>query len=133
MSVKVFYSPLLQEVSNHDLRVKQIGKAFKAYKETGELGVLIGRDVDIGRPPAARMHELMHTHLYPTQTKVRGIALKQYNRTSDIFLIYCEGISSPDCYCLIDIIWNDAHSKLNNHAYILDQVAPVAKKFRERF
>ena len=89
MSVKVFYSPLLQEASKLDIRIKQIGNAFKLYKETGELGTLIGRDVDIGRPAAARQHELMHTHLYPTRTNIRGVALRQHNRTSDIFLIYC--------------------------------------------
>ena len=133
MSVKVFYSPLLLEASQKDRRVKEIGNAFKDYKETGNIGTLIGRDVDVGRPPAARQHELMHAHLYPTKTKVRGVVLKQHDRTSDIFLVYCEAIATPDYYCLIDIIWDNAHNKLNDHAYILDQVVPVAKKFRERF
>ena len=46
--VRVLLSAVLQEAAKRDVRISQIAKAFKVYKETGKAGTLIGRDVDIG-------------------------------------------------------------------------------------
>lgn len=130
---RVFLSKVLQIASENDARVNQIAKEFKNYKQTGKYGTYFGRDADIGRPTSAREHELMHVHLFPSNLVVRGVPIRQYNRTSDIFLIYCEGIIDKTAFLLIDIIWNDAHQKLRNEKYIRDELVPAAEKFREAF
>jgi len=130
---KVLLSKVLQIAADTDMRIKQIAQEFKAYKETGRLGTYIGRDVDIARPLSAKQNELMHVHLFPSKIIVRGIPIRQHNRTSDIFLIYCEGSVNRNVYCLIDIIWNDAHQKLRDEKYIRDELVPIAERFREAF
>ncbi|MGI9282154.1 MAG: type II toxin-antitoxin system YafO family toxin [Endozoicomonas sp.] len=100
--VRVLLSAVLQEAANRDVRISQIAKAFKVYKETGKAGTLIGRDVDIGYPISAKQNQLMHAHLYPGRLRVRGVPVRQHDRTSDIFLIYCEGLMDSNAFCLID-------------------------------
>ncbi len=128
---RVKLSPVLQIAAESDSRIREIALEFKRYKETGQLGRYFGKDADIGRPVSAYQNELMHVHLFPRNTVIRGIPLRQDKRTSDIFLIYCGGIVYPDRYCLLDIIWNGAHRKLDDERYIRNDLVPVAEQFRE--
>jgi hypothetical protein len=83
-----FLSEVLQIASETDLRINEIGREFLAYKETGKLRTYFGRDADIGRPISAKQNKLMHVHLFPSRLLVRGIPIRQHDRTSNIFLIY---------------------------------------------
>lgn len=130
---KVLLSRVLQIAAESNPRITQIAREFKLYKTTGQLGTYIGKDVDIARPLSAKQNELMHIHLFPKRLIVRGIPLRQDKRTSDIFLIYCEGLVDTNIFCLVDIIWNEAHQKLRDEKYVRDNLVSVAERFREAY
>ncbi len=130
--MRVFLSANLQAVKKP--RLKDIVEEFKVYKETGSPGLTFGRDAEMLRPSSAVFAEVSHVHLLDgTPNYLQGLQIRpQYNRTSDSFLIYCPGFVTVDCYLLIDVLWDDAHAKIEN-LDLMEEYAKIAERFRKRY
>lgn len=124
MGVKVFTTQRIgTRVSASELSA--IAKLFSQYKESGIAPGEFGRDTDFKDPHSAIVAKLMHIHVDDGTFKMKAV---QFGRTSDTFLIYCQGQVSKDNYLLIDFIAN-AHVRTRKITYMAD-LAEIAEKFR---
>lgn len=128
--VRVFLSKFLRAANSND--INEIVRYFKEYKVSKNSGDLFGRDESLTRPSAANLAKLKHVHmLKPEDIKkafrrkgirkkmpvIKAIELNkitQFDLTSDAFLIYCHGMLDTNNLLVIDIIWDDAHTKVRN-------------------
>lgn len=93
----------------------------------------IGRDKPIERPNSARHEELHHTHLWQENCiwEDDDGKLVQWNSTSDSFIVYSYFIDKIGAhhFYIIDLVYDKAHTLIENNSQILKWVA-IAKKFR---
>jgi len=123
-SVKVFKTPMaLWDVP----AIKPIVEQFKLYKSEGHVPITFGRDAPLVRPSDAKFAGIHHLHLGNFNAINR-----QYNRTSDAWLIYTTGFINLDYFLLIDILSPDAHKRAESMDLMLEYVES-ALKFREQF
>ena len=126
MGVTVFTTQRLQaRLPSADLG--SIAKKFKLYKESRDPRTDFGRDADFKDPQSAISAKLMHVHLNDGRFNMKVV---QFGRTSDTFLIYCQGHVSPNNYLLIDLITN-AHVRCRKITFI-SELADIAEKFRTK-
>lgn len=131
--VRIYLSRFLQSMSE-DESIKDICAGFKSYKTTQNPGTLFGRDASLDRPSCAKLSGLQHVHILDemesfSSKNIKVVRLEdQYDRTSDSFLIYCQGINDRRNYLLIDIIWFDAHETTRDYLRVI-QYADEAERF----
>ena len=70
----------------------------------------------------------MHVHMNFEEFPLR---LAQYDRTSDTFLVYCQGRVNPENYLLIEFLEN-AHARSKKITFIAE-LAETAEAFRASF
>lgn len=101
-------------------------KAFEQYKAHHHLPAAFGRDAILERPQKAKDEELFHLHL-----NLSGFpkGQRQYQRTSDVWLLYTRGFWNLNSYHLIAILEPDAHDQARNIT-LIGRFADIAEKFR---
>lgn len=103
---------------------------FKEYKEGKRLPTYFGRDGDFSRHHGAKFSQLRHLHLaesgtWPPQKR-------QYDRTSDRWLIYCPGFWQDHIYLLIAVLEPHAHVQANR-TDLINGLVRIAEDFRNKF
>lgn len=128
--IRIFMTQTMHDAKRQNIRIQKIVDEFIIYKETKRPGKIFGRDADFYKPSDAVDVELHHLHLLDITTTNyhKQRMLDQYQRTSDSFLIYCPGFIETN-YLLIDIIWQNAHNKINNNDIMLNY-SKIAERFR---
>ena len=112
----------------------QLAADFKRYKETGIPADHFGRDAlynHINSLPSVRVQELQHMHLL-TQQHSKTHSLRQFNKTSDDHLVYCQGFYSNEIYLLIALLSPNAHEQARNNNIML-KMAQFSEKFRNQY
>jgi mRNA interferase YafO len=105
---------------------------FKAYKMNRGLPDTFGRDVAYDHPhtlSAVKHEELHHLHL-ATDPSAWPPHLSQFNRTSDVHLVYCTGLNDADSYALLAILSPDGHEQSFDRDLML-KLAKAAARFRD--
>lgn len=131
--MEIFKGTLLkQQLTEAELSALEID--FRHYKETGILPDTFGRDELFDHPHTpslVRQEEVRHIHLqHPTiDWQLRTI---QFNRTSDIHLIYCQGYFRTDHYLLIAILKPNAHV-LERDSNVMRKLGIAAESFRQKY
>jgi mRNA interferase YafO len=131
--VRVFFNTDLKNKLTAT-EVEDLRLDFKNYKEMGLLPDSFGRDVLYDHPnnlPIVKAEEISHIHLTDTDNLWHVRAL-QFNRTSDVHLVYCEGFTNKDCYLLMAILSPDAHAQANNRT-IMHNLGKMAKAFHNKY
>ena len=112
----------------------QLAADFKHYKKTGVPADHFGRDAPynhINSLPSVRLQELQHLHLL-TQPLSKIRSSRQFNKTSDDHLVYCQGFYSNELYLLIALLSPDAHEQARNNNVML-KMAQISEKFRNQY
>lgn len=112
---------------------------FRIYMRTdGEmLPRRFGRDVPYTQPPKAITAQLMHIHIcLPPREFSRNIP--QFDRRCrlgeperDAALVYVQGLMNEDIYCLLALLYPEAHGKARDRN-IMNYLARLAEEFREQ-
>ena len=131
--MEIFKGSLLkQQLSEAELSALE--SDFRHYKATGELPDTFGRDELFDHPytpQLLRQEEVRHIHLqHPSQNWQLNTV--QFNRTSDIHLIYCQGYFHPDHYLLIAILKPNAH-ELERNSNVMRKLGIAAESFRQKY
>lgn len=95
---------------------------FKKYKESGKLPGNFGRDVLYNHPntlPIVLQEKISHIHLEDPD-KPWHFRTLQFNRTSDIHLVYCRGFYNENCYLLMALLSPDAHNQALNRTIMFN-------------
>ncbi|VAW51425.1 hypothetical protein MNBD_GAMMA06-1195 [hydrothermal vent metagenome] len=129
--IEIFKTELIRKQAT-PTELEQLEKDFARYKETGIPADCFGRDVlynHVNSLPSVLSAELKHIHLLPSAHKSVNTT-RQFNKTSDNHLVYCNGYYSNEAYLLIAILAPDAHaqSRKNN---VMFKLAQIAENFRE--
>ena len=131
--IRIFKTDLIREqMSNKHLT--QLAADFKRYKETGIPADHFGRDAPynhVNSLPSVRLQELQHLHLL-TQQKSKTHSSRQFNKTSDDHLVYCQGFYSNEIYLLITLLSPNAHEQARNNNVML-KMAQISEKFRNQY
>lgn len=117
-----------------DAEAEALKADFIHYKKTGIPPDTFGRDAPynhINSLPIVKEEELAHIHLEDPEHPWSVLTL-QFNRVSDIHLVYCQGYYDPDCYLLMDILTPDAHEQACNNSTMYN-FGKMAEKFREQY
>lgn len=123
-----------------------IVSAFREYKETGNLPDIFGRDLQYIWPQSIRDANLRHIHMHDREENswpLEPIELSrkmplwklqriQMRRCSDIALVYTNGLQDPQCYLLITLFKENAHT-LANRTILMSELAEIAEDFRMRY
>lgn len=131
--IRIFKTDLIREQMSNE-HLAQLAADFKRYKETGIPADHFGRDAPynhVNSLPSVRLQELQHLHLLiQAQSKTRS--LRQFNKTSDDHLVYCQGFYSNEVYLLIALLSPDAHEQARNNNVML-KMAQISEKFRNQY
>jgi len=130
--IRIFKSQLLIEQLEPE-ELAELVSDFREYKETGIPADRFGRDAlynDSYSLPSVRQEEVEHLHLVEPGQWPRHCS--QYNRTSDIHLVYCRGYSNTEHYLLMLILKPNAH-ELARDNNTMHKLAGMASKFREKY
>ena len=112
--IRVFKSSLISELLS-DEELSSLVNDFKIYKSTGMLPDCFGRDVAYDHAntlPIVKAENIRHIHLGHSQIGSRRhpfLGLRQFDRTSDVHLVYCQGAANDDIYLLMTILKPDGH------------------------
>ena len=131
--IRVFKTALIREQMSNEHLI-QLAADFKRYKETGVPADHFGRDAPynhINSLPSVRLQELQHMHLL-TQPLSKTCSLRQFNKTSDNHLVYCQGFYSNEVYLLIALLSPDAHEQACNNTAML-KMAKISETFRNKY
>ena len=141
MALRVFSSPRIGNDLPED-KLMLLVRHFIAYKEKKALGPYFGRDWPLLRPNSVKDAELSHAHVHPNFLKgmqvdyltndLRSWSLhgRQHDKKSDTWLIYCQGVRSPDCYLLVAFFTDHAHERANRITFMAT-LAEEAEKWRK--
>lgn len=89
---------------------------FRCYKSDQLLPNTFGRDERYDHPntlPIVKAEAVRHIHLEDPDHPW-PVYLDQYNKTSDVHLVYCEGALANECYLLMAILAPNAHEMAKN-------------------
>ncbi len=130
--IEIFKTDLIRaQMTSEEL--DQLGKDFAQYKESGIPADYFGRDAlynHINSSPLVRSSELQHIHIL-TPANAPTDRRRQFNKTSDDHLVYCNGYYSNQTYLLISLLSPDAHAQSRNNN-VMYSLAQMADKFREK-
>ncbi len=131
--IRIFKTDLIREQMSNE-HLSQLVADFKRYKETGVPADHFGRDAPynhVNSLPSVRLQELQHLHLLiQPQSKTRSS--RQFNKTSDDHLVYCQGFYSNEVYLLIALLTPNAHEQARNNNVIL-KMAQISEMFRNQY
>ncbi len=130
--IEIFKTDLIRKQTT-PTELNQLEKDFVQYKNTGIPANCFGRDAlynHVNSLPSVLSAELKHIHILTPAHKPAN-AVRQFNKTSDDHLVYCNGYYSNEAYLLIGILTPDAHVQSRNNN-IMFQLAQIAEKFREK-
>jgi len=131
--IRIFKTDLIREQMSNGHLIQLVAD-FKRYKETGVPADHFGRDAPynhINSLPSVRLQELQHLHLLiQPQSKTRS--LRQFNKTSDDHLVYCQGFYSNEVYLLIALLSPNAHEQARNNNVML-KMAKISEMFRNQY
>lgn len=131
--IRVFKSKLIRELLS-DAELDDLISDFIAYKSTGLVPELFGRDVPYDHPntlPIVKLEQVQHIHLGSADNPL-PLHKVQFHRTSDIHLVYCSGASNNDCFLLMTILAPDAHTKARSRD-IMFALGKMAELFRNNY
>ncbi len=135
MKIRVFHHKSLELLfSDLELDLAALKDDFKKYKESGKLPGNFGRDVLYNHPntlPIVLQEKISHIHLEDPD-KPWHFRTLQFNRTSDIHLVYCRGFYNENCYLLMALLSPDAHNQALNRT-IMFNLGKMAEQFRSRY
>lgn len=135
MSIKVFcHKELVSLFSQQGMDLAALKTDFAQYKDQDKPASNFGRDAEYNHPngpPIIREEKVAHLHLEDPNSPWEKQNF-QFNKTSDIHLVYCQGFYNEDYYLLMALLSPDAHEQaLDNN--IMYNLGLMAKKFRERY
>lgn len=131
--VRVFFHKDLKERLT-DAEQAALKADFKQYKETGVVPDTFGRDAPYNHPnslPIVKAEKLSHIHLGDPDNPW-PLHIVQFNRKSDVHLVYCQGHTDENCYLLMAILSPNAHDLANNRT-IMFNLGKMAERFRNRY
>ena len=131
--IRVFKSSIIREALSED-ELDALVNDFKRYKLTEIVPEYFGRDVPYDHPntlPVVLAEEIQHIHL-GSEDKPFPINKIQFHKTSDIHLVYCQGVSNENCYLLMAILAPDAHEQAKSRD-IMYKLGVMAEQFRNHF
>lgn len=135
MTIRVLYHPSLKEIfSQNGLNLEALREDFKQYKETAIPATIFGRDAEYNHPnglPIVRQEKISHVHLEDSNSPW-DVSVEQFNKTSDIHLVYCQGFYDEKNFLLMAILSPNAHEQARNNN-IMYNLGTMAKKFREQY
>lgn len=132
--IRVFATNLIRQQLEAD-EFDQLKTDFTRYKETGVPANSFGRDTlydDERNLPSILSVELRHLHLLDQQSQEFTVHARQYDKTSDDHLIYCQGFYSDRTYLLIALLSPGAHAQARDNDTML-KLAAMAEKFRDQY
>ena len=130
--IEIFKTDLIRTQMTPE-ELGQLSKDFEQYKESCIPADYFGRDAlynHINSSPLVLSSELQHIHIL-TPSKALTDKRRQFNKTSDDHLVYCNGYYSNQAYLLISLLSPDAHTQSRNN-HVMYSLAKVADKFREK-
>ncbi len=128
--IRIFKTDLIREQMSSE-HLAQLASDFKRYKETGVPAGHFGRDAPynhVNSLPSVRLQELQHLHLL-IQPQNQTQNSRQFNKTSDDHLVYCQEFYSNEVYLLIALLSPNAHEQARNNNVMLKMVQ-ISEKFR---
>jgi len=131
--IRIFKTDLIREQMS-DEHLINLAADFKRYKETAVPADRFGRDAPYNHMnslPSVRLQKLQHLHIL-SQVQSKTECLRQFNKTSDDHLVYCQGFYSNDVYLLIALLSPNAHEQARNNS-TMSKMAGIAEKFRNQF
>ncbi len=143
MAIKIFTTERIQRELTEP-QLAQLLEEFEHYLVTGDSSGYFGRDYPFERPPSAVDAGLEHLHVHPNfikglpvtpltnNLKTWRIKGRAHDRRSDTFLIYCQGLRSPDNFMLIAFLKENAH-KIVNSVTALGLLSDIAEAFRRKY
>ncbi len=134
MTIRVFHHKHLSDVSLElALDLPALKKDFAQYKESGIPPSNFGRDAEYDGKltlSSVRQGRVSHVHLEDPENPWRE-RTGQFNRTSDIHLVYCRGFFDENAYLLMAVLSPDAHFQARNNT-IMFKLWKMAEQFRGR-
>lgn len=109
---------------------------FILYKGTGKLPARFGRDAPYIQPIQAMRAQLMHIHLalppdsFPDNLRQYDRVSRKANPNKDAALIYVRGELEENRYCLLGVLYPDAHA-LQRRDKLMRYLARLAQAFRD--
>lgn len=131
--IRIFKTVLIRKQMSSE-HLAQLAADFKRYKETGIPADHFGRDAPynhVNSLPSVRLQELQHLHLL-TKPLSKTRSSRQFNKTSDDHLVYCQGFYSNEVYLLIALLSPNAHEQARNNNVML-KMAQISEKFRNQY
>lgn len=131
--IRVFKSSIIRQILT-DTELDELVNDFKSYKLTGNAPDHFGRDVPYDHPhtlPVILAEEVHHIHL-ASEDKLLPLRKIQFYQTSDIHLVYCQGVLNENCYLLMTILSPDGHEQAKSRE-IMFKLGVMAEKFRNQF
>ena len=131
--IRVFKSSVIRKVLT-EVELNALVDDFKSYKLTGNTPEHFGRDVPYDHPntlPIILAEEVQHIHL-GSEDKTLPFKKIQFYKTSDIHLVYCQGLSDENCYLLMAILAPDGHEQAKSRDTMY-KLGMMAEKFRHMY
>lgn len=129
---EIFKTELIREQTTPE-ELEQLEKDFRRYKETGVPSDCFGRDAlydHANSLPSVLSAQFQHIHLL-TAVTTQNSTTRQFNKTSDDHLVYCDGFYSDQTYLLIAILRPNAHDQSRNNS-VMYNLSQMAENFREK-
>lgn len=123
-------------LANYPGLAEDLRKDFLLYKSEDKLPSYFGCDVPYTQPQLAFIAHLMHIHLclppdfFPPNLPQFDRKCRKGAPDKDAALVYVRGEMEENRYCLIGVLYPDAHSKARQEK-IMRYLARLAKKFRD--
>lgn len=142
MAVEVVFHPDLwqkyEECLDRDLRdlLADIAEDFRIYKAEGRLPDYFGRDAPYTEPHTAFTAQLMHIHIAVPPVEFNANHFQddrccpRGEPHQDAALVYCRGELERDRYCLLALLWPDAHGEARKRE-LMAGLARFAQKWRD--
>ncbi|WP_134677515.1 type II toxin-antitoxin system YafO family toxin [Ectopseudomonas khazarica] len=133
LSFKEFFSDPL---AAYPTLAEDLARDFRIYKEAGVLPSYFGCDVPYLQPQLAFNVNLMHIHLclppdtFPANLPQPDRKCRKGAPHKDAALIYVRGELEEDKYCILGVLYPDAHAKARVDK-TMRYLARLAKEFRD--
>ncbi|MBO1255068.1 type II toxin-antitoxin system YafO family toxin [Alteromonas sp. 5E99-2] len=131
--IRVFKSAVICKIMESE-ELDALIDDFRSYKLTGNPPEHFGRDVPYDHPnnlPIVLAERIQHIHL-GNEDKPFSSKKIQFYQTSDIHLVYCQGVLDKNCYLLMTILSPNAHEQ-SKSTDIMYKLGIMAEKFRLQF
>lgn len=131
--MRIFKSKQIREQLT-ETELQGLTDDFKRYKLTGIPTETFGRDAAYDHPNTlslVKQEYVRHLHLLPPD-KPWPLSKAQFNKTSDVHLVYCQGVIYQEYFALIAILSPDAHHQARNND-IMYKLAKSAELFRQKY